>query len=233
MQWSRNIVAQSLVAAQYGDTFENEYISKILIQIAGAAGTDGPTRAELEAMTLYTRWIVEGKETVLDETNLLDLAFLTDILGGYAGSFASGATKWPLINIVRNYGLDLNGPNRHLEFRLQVPATIANTTISIWGLNDGSRPATLRYQTLASANEMAFENVMKLYTRNEANTSGNIKIGNDKLKTIDWAMGRVALQEWASIEASSLYGQLVSSEVPTSVTIRPGAAITALMVGTP
>ncbi|MBS0618410.1 MAG: hypothetical protein JSR44_09490 [Spirochaetes bacterium] len=230
MQYGRLALAQALTQGQWEKDFENEFISKLYIRIKGAAGTDGPTAAELKAMMIQSRILAGGKQTEIHELSFFDAAALSDFSGGFAGSFHP-TDKWPEINIVLPLGIDLSGANAgHFELRLIFPATIANTTFSVWSINDGSRPNLFRYRTKSSAGQFAYEKPLKLYSRDETDGTSDIKIGSDKIKTIDHDMGRVALQEWASLEASSIFGQLVSQEVAEPVVITPSASMTVVSV---
>lgn len=230
MQYGTLALAQALNAGQWEKDFENEFISKIYLRIKGDSGSDGPTMAELKAMSIQSRIIAGGKQTEIHDISVFDAAALSDFSGGFAGSF-DPSSKWPEVNIVLPLGIDLSGANAgHFEFRLIFPASISNTKFSVWSINDGSRPNLFRYRTKSSAGQFAYERPLKLYSRDEATASSDIKIGSDKIKTINHDMGRVALQEWASIEASSVFGQLVSQEVAEPVVITPSGVMTVLSV---
>jgi len=230
MRFGRLALGQALAAGQYEKDFENEYISKIYIRILGDSSSDGPTSAQLKAMTIQSRIIANGGQTDVHEMSVFDALALTDFQGGYASAFAASAVN-PENNIVLPLGIDLKDGNKgHFEFRIIFPATIANTKYWVWSINDGSRPPLFRYRTKTSAGQFAFEKPYKLYSRNETDATSDIKIGDDTIKTIDHAMGRVALQEYAGIEAASIFGQLVNQETPEPVVLTPSATMTVLSV---
>lgn len=231
MQFGNLRTNEAFAAGQSEDSIEDEYISKMMIRWEGTAGTDGPNEAELKAAWINARLIKGGKETILYDCSLWDILALTDFNGGFACTFSTSA-RMQYGNMVLPFGLDLTaaGGGGHLEFRFIRPTTVANTTFSMWSINDGSRPSTLRYRTMTTSGTAAYESVYKVYSRDEVNASSNIKIGTDKIKQIYHAMGRVALQEWAAMESASLFGQLVSQDTPGPVLIYPTAAVTLLSV---
>ena len=231
MQFGNLRIDQAFTAGQSEDSIEDEYISKMLLRWEGTAGTDGPNMAELKAAWINARLIKGGKETILYDMSLWDLLALTDFNGGFACGFSTSA-RMQYGNIVMPFGLDLTagGGGGHLEFRFLRPTTVADTTFSMFSMNDGSRPGTLRYRTMTTLGTAAYESVYKLYSRDETDASSNIKIGTDKIKPIYHKMGRIALQEWAAVESASLFGQLVSQDTPGPVLVYPTNTLTLISV---
>lgn len=231
MQWNKLKDAISCVAGQYEFTIEKQLLSKLIVALRSTGAPPvTPTAAWLKAATLTANYIVGGNLVPLVSASLYDLAMLTDLKGGYGRDWTD--TDLSDTNIVHPFGLDLRGDGT-LQCTLNFPTTAANCTFSVYALNDGSMPPTLRYRSLTTSGTAAYEKALAVFARDETGTTISMKVGDDFDKDIDYLMGKVLFADEAKIEQETIFAKLLSEQEPKKVIFRASAAVTLFSVEVP
>jgi len=184
------------------------------------------TIAKAALTYIKARLNVAGQNSIdLIDSNLLDLAWLTDFMGGYG--FDPTATDLSDWNVVLPMGIDVFS-GKTLEFSLETAQTVANAKMTMATIDDNTRAPLrkIRTVTLAGSGMVPCQNAIRVFARKDAAgtafTASEIivKRQTGELKRVPVDLASIVCAKDSQMEKESFgYIQLFVSTQPENLEI--------------